>query len=108
MNHLDSSKLNNFNNYQWKISIKFNNEEQMRTFINALEDAKLKANFVNEKELIPDDINYLKTLANMGNIEETNCSINLGIRAIEFREDYNLPFDSIMKLSNNTLKEIHS
>ena len=99
MEYLDSSKLNNFNNYQWKISIKFNNEEQMRTFINALEDAKLKANFVNEKELIPDDINYLKTLANMGNIEETNCSINLGIRAIEFREDYNLPFDSIMKFS---------
>ena len=35
----------------------------------------------------------------MGNIEEANCSINLGIRVIEFREDYNLPFDSIMKFS---------
>ena len=86
MELLDSSKLNNFNNYQWKISIKFNNEEQMKTFINALEDAKLKANFVNEKELIPDDINYLKTLANIGNIEKTNCSINLGIRVLNLEK----------------------
>ena len=58
----------------------------MRTFINALEDAKLKANFVNEKELIPDEINYLQTLANMGNIEETNCSINLGIRVLNLEK----------------------
>ena len=41
MEYLDFLKLNNFNNFQWKISIKFNNEEQMRTFINALEDANL-------------------------------------------------------------------
>ena len=99
MNNLDNSKLNNFNNYQWKFSTKFNNEEQMKTFIKVLQNARQKANYLNEKEIIPDEINYMKTLQNMGNIEESNSSINLGIRLIEFREDYILPFDSIMTFS---------
>ena len=99
MNNLDNSKLNNFNNYQWKFSTKFNNEEQMKTFIKVLQNARQKANYLNEKETIPDEINYIKTLQNMGNIEESNSSINLGIRLIEFREDYILPFDSIMTFS---------
>ena len=45
MNNLDNSKLNNFNNYQLKLFIKFNNEEQMNTFIKGLQNGRQRANY---------------------------------------------------------------
>ena len=99
MNKLYNDNLNNFDNYQWKISTQFNNEDQMKTFLKVLENTKQLANLKKEKESIPDDIDYHKTLEHLKQKNSSQEKVNIGIRNIFFREDYNLPFDSLLKFS---------
>ncbi len=99
MNNLDNTKLNNFDNYQWKISTQFNDEDQMKTFLKVLQNTRQKANLKLEKETPPQDIDYHKTLEKLKRNNLNQSKVNIGIRQIFFREDYNLPYDAILKFS---------
>ncbi len=99
MNNLDNTKLNNFDNYQWKISTQFNDEEQMKTFLKVLQNTRQKANLKLEKETPPQDIDYHKTLEKLKRNNLNQSKVNIGIRQIFFREDYNLPYDALLKFS---------
>ena len=98
MKKLDESKLKNFDNYQWKLGIKFNNEDQMNTFIKVLQNTRQKVN-VDYENKYPDDVDYKKTLENIGKFDGNKSAIKLGIRHIFFRDDYYLPYDSFLKFS---------
>ena len=50
MNDLDANYLSNFDNYQWKYSFKFQNQNQSKVFLKALTQLRQQANHLQQKK----------------------------------------------------------
>ena len=99
MNDLDTSYLNNFDNYQWKYSFKFENENQSKVFLKALTQLRQQANHLQQKKNISNTIDHillLKYLNSEG--QEDQGGIMVQIDSIEIKNDITLDTDAELVL----------
>ena len=111
-NVLDKKELdytNGFDNFQWKLGMKFDNELQMLSFLKLLKLARQEANCKMKNLNIDNKIDYSKLLNfNMNRMPENNSNenCNVNIECIEFRKEYELKNNylldfKILKVGNN-------
>ena len=81
---------------QWRVTLQI---VLSFIFLKVLQNTRQKANLKLEKETPPQDIDYHKTLEKLKRNNLNQSKVNIGIRHIFFREDYNLPYDAILKFS---------
>ena len=99
MNDLDANYLSNFDNYQWKYSFKFQNQNQSKVFLKALTQLRQQANHLQQKKNISNDIDYkllLKYLNSEG--QEDRGRIMVQIDSIEIKNDITLNTDAELVL----------
>ena len=109
-NILDMTEINNCENldkHKWKISIKFNNENQMKTFVKEIQNLKQKSNLKIEEDDNSKSITYDKTLEHC-KIEEyqNKDSIMLNIESILFNNKCKLNEDSSLEINGRSGKNL--
>lgn len=107
MNDLDASEMQNWDNFQWTMSIKFRDAIQMRTFVKALQNLRQRANlkinlFQRNKEPILD---YPKTIQQiMYSLKKDISNVKLTVDIVEFRQNHTIPEDSQLVIKINKSK----
>ena len=107
MKNLEPNTCENFDNYQWKVGIKFNNEDQMKTFVKELENLRQRVNLNYENDESK-KITYQKTLDHCPLPEGAETGImNCNIESIILRDDFKLKDNSTLELSVEIGKNLY-
>ena len=107
MKNLEPNSCENFDNYQWKVGIKFNNEGQMKTFIKELQNLRQKTNLQYENDKTK-KITYQKILEHCPLIENEDTEVmNCNIESIILRNNFKLNDDSTLELSFESGKNLY-
>ena len=99
MNELETSQLENFDNYQWKCSFKFKNKNAQQVALKNLIQLRQQANLLNDKNFKSEGIDYNLLLKSLNNEQDNQEGvIKLQVDLIEFHTDEHLSQNAELEL----------